>query len=71
MRIIGWAYEGAIHCWRCTGSRYGAWLRAEPVEVLDREGNEVSPIWAHEERDPAGCACDTCHREIYQAEVRE
>lgn len=59
MKIIGYAYEAALHCPQCTERRFTA-LRLLPFEnVADREGSEVTPIYdIYEGAD--GVCCDDC-----------
>lgn len=58
MRVIGYAYEAALHCVQCTETRFPT-LRGNPLAaVVDREGNEVTPIYDIYESD--GHCCDDC-----------
>lgn len=65
--IIGWAYDAALHCDGCTRARFGS--RAVDDDrnpPTDSEGNEIHPLFAGDEHDPAGESCDDCGGEIVE-----
>ena len=57
--VVGYTYEGEVHCVSCTEERFG---EAKDLEVrdlsglVDNEGNNLHPIFAMDE----GMACDCC-----------
>jgi len=61
MKIVAYAYEAAIHCPRCTLRRFHVDSEDALVGVLDREGNEVWPVFSIDEN--ASGHCDTCGAE--------
>ena len=66
--VVGYAYEADVHCLECTEKRFPKmhdYLRAPET---DREGNEISPIFAGEDayEDCGQCSdgqheCPECH----------
>ena len=61
MKIIGYSYEAGINCLDCTKRRYPDLSE----DTLDREGNEVIPVYDIEEIDGnEGVYCDCCFCEI-------
>lgn len=66
--IIGYAYEADLHCPECAEKRFGVdpgkiWVRKGAV---DREGNQVHPIFVSDEHDPEGEYCGDCRAEIWE-----
>ena len=61
MNIVAYVYEAAIHCPRCTLRRFHVDSEDALVGVLDREGNEVWPVFSIDEN--ASGHCDTCGAE--------
>lgn len=63
MNIIGWTYEADVHCWECATRRFPK-LRNDPdARLIDREGNEVRPIF---EIDEGACdeVCGDCFEKL-------
>ena len=67
MLIIAYTYEAAMHCPKCTLRNFHTGRLAlaypcandehgVPYDLLDREGNEVRPVFITDETDP----CETC-----------
>lgn len=72
--IIAWTYDADIHCLACARERFGAALdngsdsdHPGPVP-LDSESNEIHPVFASDETDPAGEYCGDCGAEISEPE---
>ena len=74
MRIIAYTYEAAMHCPKCTLRQFtiGRLALAHPCandehgvpyDLLDREGNEVRPVFITDEIEPYD-ACDDCGEAI-------
>lgn len=62
--IIGWTYEADVHCNTCTRERFGPDIETLVPAPEDSEGNEIHPIFASDETDPAGEYCGDCGTEI-------
>lgn len=63
--IIGWNADADCYCDACASVRYGP---ARP-DRLDREGNEVHPIFGYHIPDIAasgGCTCSDCGEVIVE-----
>jgi len=62
-KIIGWTFEAAHHCPECTeaavvaGSLTNLAHEDQGEGLVDREGNEASPIYSH---TPGVFHCDDC-----------
>lgn len=65
--IIGWAYDADLHCDGCARERFGAKLDDDENAPEDSEGNEVHPMFAGDEHDPAGEFCGDCGGPIWEA----
>ena len=70
MTIIAYSYEADIHCVECAKKRFvvesDLVTRDEhglPVNVHDREGNHVHPIFSTDEQLDAPF-CGDCHAKI-------
>lgn len=74
MRIIAYTYDAAMHCPKCTLRQFTIGRLAlaypcandehgVPYDLLDREGNEVRPVFS---TDEIGLfeACDDCGEAI-------
>jgi len=59
--IVGWVYEAELHCLDCARRRFGEGLEAE---VLDREGNAVTPLFL--EGVTGEDRCGDCGRAILE-----
>jgi hypothetical protein len=67
--IIGYAYEGAIHCDACAAERFGRCpCDQADVHGEDGEGNEVQAVFAGYEHDGDVC-CDDCGTTIYEKDA--
>jgi len=55
--IVGWAYEGDVHCNDCAEARFPDLLENNEGtdEILDSEGNPVSPIFDSEAYEECFC----------------
>ena len=62
--IIGWTYSADIHCNACTRDRFGDNFATADPAPEDDEGNEIRPVFASDETDPAGEYCADCGAEI-------
>ena len=51
--IAGWVYEGDLHCGECARRRFGVEMKAR--ELVDREGNVVTPLFLGDTRDDDSC----------------
>ena len=60
--IVGWAYEGDIHCPCCAAKRFGERLKDEEHPPEDREGNPISPVFLGETMGDE--VCDDCLAEL-------
>lgn len=64
--VIGYTYNAAAHCVRCTGYRFNATAQGNSNadannirnDARDREGNPVRPLFSTDET--AGGYCDSC-----------
>ena len=74
MQITAYTYDAAMHCPECTLRQFtiGRLALAHPCPndehgvpyaLLDREGNEVRPVFITDEIDPCE-TCDDCGRAI-------
>lgn len=74
MRIIAYTYEAAMHCPACTLRNFHTGRLAlaypcandehgVPYDLLDRDGNEVRPVFRTDEIEPYD-ACDDCGEAI-------
>lgn len=74
MQIIAYTYDAAMHCPKCTLRQFtiGRLTLAHPCandehgvpyDLLDREGNEVRPVFITDEIDSCE-TCDDCGRAI-------
>jgi len=76
MKIIGYAYMAALHCPDCAqlSADVGILERRPPLrtgtdahglayDLVDREGNEVHPVFDTDEPD-AGDWCDDCGADL-------
>ena len=78
--INAYAYEADYHCVSCAVERFGVDAEsltimeatdlkldqhAIPYESYDREGNQISVVFAHDE-DPDGITCGGCGHEIQE-----
>lgn len=43
--VVGFAYEADLHCLDCAHKRFPELLDDENARVIDREGNEVWPVF--------------------------
>lgn len=81
--ITAYAYNGAIHCPRCTQRALRAYQQqitrphpgpaqldahGLPDDMIDREGNQVRPVFSTDEN--ANGYCDTCGMAYGDAEPR-
>lgn len=67
--VIGYAYEAEIHCADCTRARFPE-ANDEFSDVLDREGNEVHPVFAGDEHETT-VVCGDCGDELYEVEAAD
>ena len=58
--ILGYTYDADVHCEKCAEKRFGKRLFDDKHPPEDSEGNEVHPIFASDEMDPAGEVCCDC-----------
>jgi hypothetical protein len=71
--MIGYVYEGGVHCQDCAERRFpeleDAHLRFDVAFPTDREGNEVSIYTAGDamESDTDTC-CEDCHEVLWEVE---
>lgn len=63
--VIGYAYDADLHCESCTRKRFPD-ADDEFSDVQDSEGNDIHPVFAGEEHDPAGEYCGDCFAEIWE-----
>lgn len=77
MQITAYTYDAAMHCPECTLRQFTIGRLAlahpcpndehgvpyDPYDLLDREGNEVRPVFITDEIDPCE-TCDDCGRAI-------
>jgi len=78
MSIIAYTYLASIHCPRCTRSALRAYRQqitrpypgpakldehGLPVDMIDREGNPVIPVFSTDEIEPDD-VCDDCFRPL-------
>jgi len=64
--VLGYAYDADLHCPNCGYARFGARLDDDTNPPQDNEGNNVHPLFAGDEYDPAGEYCGDCGAEIVE-----
>ncbi len=73
MRVIGYAYNAAVHCVACTKARefdldpdgeQGSDEHGVPYAAIDGKRNPIHPVFSTDETPPYGEYCDDCHDEV-------
>jgi hypothetical protein len=74
-RIVGYAYDAAVHCVSCTKEAHGREefyvtlprgteddfdMHDLPMQMEDQEGNEVTPVFSTDDGAEMQ-TCDDCH----------
>ncbi len=79
MKIIAYAYSAGHHCPQCANdaAACGVLLRQPPLsretdehglalDLIDSEGNPVTPVFDTDETPREGICCDDCYEEIVE-----
>ena len=64
--VLGYAYDADLHCLACTRQRFGRRACDDAEPPAGSEGNEIHPVFAGDEHDPAGEYCGDCGAEIVE-----
>ena len=59
-KIIAWVYEADYHCQKCSKKRF----RELEKDQVDKEGNEIKPVYDFEFDFSSNNACGTC-KEVF------
>lgn len=68
--VVAYAYEGGIHCEEHALKRFGPAIFDEEHPPVDRDGNEVQPVFL-DEVGPEGLFCDDDGDVIEEPEEEE
>lgn len=63
-KIVAYRYEGILHCIQCARKRFGKRLNLS--NTLDREGNNLQPIFAFSD-EANGMFCDECAEPLMES----
>lgn len=76
-RIIGYAYEAALHCPDCAAAyyadkcdinaAYGSEHDTHGIPLQDDKGNPVNPVFSTDEPGDSGDYCDDCKTNLRSA----